>query len=260
MVIKLVSPLRNTNVAHLEPQKGTSTMAEPIIEGQAKAEHKPEHMVNLVLLSKEDIKKDQDHIRKSLVKLDMNVHNNAVQCLMHADKHGDTSLMRRLVIEVVSKDTGYRQQGLIAWMRAFSPMELVGDVINLSGVDDKGNKRLFKIAEANETPFRDAPAFREAPIRAVYRDTLMSGINNSMKRYKAAKENTLMVDGKPTAIDQTKDFLDGIHLDKLDEFFGKIDSNVIELSQFGDNTAAVRKAQRDLAKSQAQQEAIEKVA
>lgn len=198
------------------------------------------------LWDKAEIKKDQDGIRKSLVKLDMAIHTNAVQCLLFAEKHGDTSMMRRLLVDIVDAKSGYRRQGIIAWMKKFSPMELKGDTINLSGVLPDGNKRPWRIEEANKSPFTTSAEFAERVGRPIYRDTLMSKVNLAIKEFKAAVDNTL--DGKP--IDATKPFYDGLHVDKMTEFFDTIEAKVVDLSQYRDSTKEVRQATQQLAKAQ----------
>lgn len=210
--------------------------------------HKAQPLVIVLpeLWDKEAIKKDQDGIRKSLVKLDMAIHNNAIQCYLHAEKHGDTSLMRRLLIDIVDAKTGYRRQGIIGHMRMFTPMELVGDIIKLTGTVN-GEKRPWKLEEANKTPFWDIKQLNETPaLRPVYRDTLIAKVLLSKKEYMAAKENT--VDGKP--VDPKKPFLDGIHMDKLEEFYTNLENNLIELSKYQDHTGTVRKAQDALKKAE----------
>ena len=199
------------------------------------------------LLGKDVIKRDQDGIKKSLTKLDMAIHNNAVQCLMHAEKHGDTSLMRRLLVDIVDAKSGYRRQGIIAWMRAYSPMELKGDVINLSGMTSDGEKRPFKIEAADKAPFWTNAKFDEAIVKPVYRDSVMGKINAAIREFKAAVANTQ--DGKP--IDPTKPFYDGTNIDKVDEFFGKVEAEVVVLSTYKDSTKDVRAAQATLKAAQA---------
>jgi len=196
--------------------------------------------VHLKLMSKEAIKADQDIIKSNLTKLDMAIHSNAVQCLLHAEKHGDTSLMRRLLIEIIEpKGNGYRRQGLIQWMRAYSPMELKGDVITLSGVNEKGQKRPFEVETANEKPFWTDRRFAEV-VKPVYRDNLMSKINSSIKEFRSAIANT--VNGKP--IDPTKPYFDGVHPAELISFFDEVEKRANALP--ADQTRAVRKAQEDL--------------
>lgn len=172
--------------------------------------------VVLVLMDKDTIKAGQDNIRKNIVSLDMDVHANAVQCLMHAEKHGDTSLMTRLLMEILDDKTGYRRQGLIAWMRAFSPMELNGKKITLTGMLD-GKKRPFDVEKANNTPFYSAPAFREKEIKPIFQDTLLSKFDTMVREFEAAYGNT--ANGKP--IDPKKPFYDGIHSAQILDFIEK---------------------------------------
>lgn len=192
------------------------------------------------LMTPAAIKHDQDSIRKSLLKLDFSIHANATQCLMHAEKHGDTSLMRRLLTDIIDAKSGYRRQGVIAWMREFSPMELKGDVIQLTGLKD-GERRPFRCAEAHKTPFTTMAGAREmVAMRPIFRDNLTSKIDRALKEYKAAIENTLIVPGQaPAPKDPKKPFYNGIHLDKMDEGFDKIESVLAELTSFGDSTKEV---------------------
>lgn len=194
---------------------------------------------------KDDIKKDQDGIRKSLVKVDASIHANAVQCLMQAHKHGDTSLMRRLLIDIVDTKTGYRRQGLIGWMRAYSPMELKADNINLSGTDSKGNRRPWDIEMANKTEFWTAKRFDEKLAKPIYKETVMSGIQREAKRFKDADKNTK--DGQP--IDPLKPFYAGKNIDAMRSFYDELDNKIVDLSAWKDDTKTVDEAKATIAKA-----------
>jgi hypothetical protein len=140
---------------------------------------------------------DQDEIRPILTGLDDRIHLNAVQCLRHGEKHGDTGPMRRLIIEIVDDKSGYRREGLIKWMRVHSPMELVKDNVKLTGIDaTTGERRPWLIEKAWLTPFRAAKEYAEVVERPVFRDTLMSGIKRSIKAFHESVENT-NADGTP---------------------------------------------------------------
>lgn len=203
------------------------------------------------LLEKSVIKKDQDGIRTSLIKLDARIHANAVQCLLHAEKHGDTSLMRRLLVDIVDSKSGYRRQGLIAWMREFSPMELKGDNITLSGVVN-GERRPFRVEEANKTPFTSLASAREmVQSRPIFKDNLTSKVERAIKEYRAAIENTLITPGQPPAPkDPSKPFYDGINMDKMDLFFDKLDGDLNEVLSWQDGTKDVRVARDALRKAE----------
>lgn len=208
------------------------------------------------LMEKSAIKKEQDGIRRTLVKLDANIHSNAVQCLIHAQEHGDTSLMRRLVVEIIDSKSGYRRQGLIAWMRAFSPMELVGDVIKLTGVNDKGERRPFDIEKADKTPFASTREFAEVAVKPFFRESFLTKLEAARREYDRAKSNT--IGGKP--IDKTKAFWSGLHTDDVDAFFSSLDEALVKLETKPDNTRDVHLAKEQLAKANAEANAIKKTA
>lgn len=194
----------------------------------------------LKLWSKDEIKSDQDVIRGNLLNIDKAIHANAIQCLLHCETHGDTSLMTRLLVDIVDAKTGYRRQGLINWMRKFSPMELVQNkTINLSGtmtaagiaslkkqfpeVDAAtfgipGAKRPFMLELANATPFWTDSDNNEQVSKPVYQSTALGKVDQMYKEIKAAIDNT--VDGKP--IDVTKPFYDGIHKAEILDFAEKV--------------------------------------
>lgn len=195
------------------------------------------------LLPREEIKKGQESIRRRLTNLDTDIRANALQCLIHASVHRDTSLMRRLVVDVldaVDGKNGYRVKGLIAWIRAFSPIELKGKDMNLSGRLTAGGKaaliekfpgvelehsmvvgeeRPFLIEQAMMTPLWDVS--REvALVKPVFRDTLMSGINSAMKNFRNAMDNT-DENGKP--IDPDKPYFNGVQSEKVVDFFAQVE-------------------------------------
>lgn len=236
----------NNNGAHIE---GGAQGAHAAVIDAAVAE-------TLKLLDKEVIKKDQDGIRRSLVKLDASIHANAVQCLLHAEKHNDTSLFRRLLVDIVDAKSGYRRQGLIAWMRKFSPMELHGDVIKLTGTID-GVRKPFRCEEANKTAFTDLKeADEQVGERPVFRDNITGAVERAVKAYKAAVENTLIVPGKPAvAKDPKKPFLNALHMDKLEDGMAKIGLIAAELNALPDSTKDVYDARVQMQKAEAAQEA-----
>lgn len=196
--------------------------------------------IALAILSVAVIKADQDVIKTSLTKLDMQIHSNAVQCLLHAEKHGDTSLMRRLLVDIIEEQSGYRRRGLINWMRKYSPMELKGDTINLSGVDAGGIKRPFLVADANASPFWTDKDNAEKVAVPVFQAGLLSPIESALKKTRAAIANT--VDGK--AIDPTKPFYDGVNTADVLSFADAVEKLAVNLKP--DNTMEVRKAQKNL--------------
>lgn len=220
---------------------------------------------------KAKIKADQDGIKVDLNKLDLRIQNNHMQCLLHAELHGDTSLERRLLVDIIDDKTGYRRKGLIAHMRLFTPMELNKDVINLSGVVTEawqqeitklsegialpavGEKRPFLLELALLHPFTSLDAAREmVPFKPIFKDTILSRIEAAQRAYKAAVANTLVVAGEPPKpVNPSKPFYDGIHLDKMDAAFDKIEAIMAEVESWKDETKVVREAREQAKKAEA---------
>ena len=215
--------------------------------------------VALVLMPKDEQKSRQDALRKTILSTDSEVHLLAVQAMLHASIHRDTSLMVRLLVNIIDAKTGYRRQGLINWVRKFSPMELKGETINLSGsmtaegkramikqfpeIDQNllvvGAERPFLVDLANATPFWTDSDNAERVARPVFKDTLMAKIDSAYKEFNAAIENT--ANGKP--VDPSKPFYDGIHSDKIADFFTTVKALRDALPK--DETLTVRKAQAE---------------
>lgn len=194
----------------------------------------------IIVMSKDEVKSVQDRIKSALNGIDADIHGNAVQCLIHAEKHGDTSLMRRLLVEIVGRDSGYRRQGLIAWMRTYSPMELKGDTINLSGKDpETGEKRPFKIEAANANPFRSDTRFKE--VVPFFQQGLTNKLDAGVKEFKRAIANT-GPDGK--AIDPSKPFYAGVDTAKVISLVDEIEKIRAQMPE--DNTREVVLAARQL--------------
>lgn len=205
------------------------------------------------LLDAATIKSNQDTIKATLESLDGSVHDNAVQCLMHAEKHGDTSLMRRLLVETIGGKNGYRTQGLVAWMRTHSPMMLKGDTINLSGTDDKGNKKPWLIEAAARTPFWLDNRFNEAVWKPVYRESLVAKPAAMLREYRKIMDNTVIVDGKPQPKDPKVGYLpitNKVLTDALDAFMKATESNIVELSKHKDPTKLIDDAQATLRRAE----------
>lgn len=197
------------------------------------------------------IKAGQDQIKVNLASLDVQVHANAVQCLMHAAKHGDTSLMTRLLVDTLGDKSGYRRQGLIVWMRRFSPMELAGKTINLSGIVN-GERKPFLLEEANETPFWNLATARETTAEPIFRDNLVKAMERAVKTYRDAVNNTIVTPGAgAAAIDTSKPYYDGVQLDVVEDTFAKIEGLIATLNGFADGTKDVYTARRNLAKAEA---------
>ena len=202
----------------------------------------------IIVLASDVIKEDQNGIKTALSDLDVRVHNNAIQCMIHAEIHGDTSLMRRLLIDIIPLDKhGYNRAGLINWIRKWSPMELTKDNINLSGVDENGAKRPFKVEEANKTPFYMDKANRATVARPVFRENLTSKLSQAIREFEAACANTTD-QGLPK--DPAKPYYDGVQMDKAKQFFDNLKAETNNfLASYTDNKRDIYNAKDSLRKS-----------
>ena len=218
-------------------------------------------VAGMILLSKDLIKGKQDDIRSTILDLDKEVHDNAVQCMMHGKEFGDTSLMRRLLIDTLGTGkgaTGYRTQGLINWLRMYSPMELKGDTINLQGILDApgiakliknhpelavmdlqpGQKRPWLIEQANSVHFTKNPDNAEKVGIPIFQQTAIAQIDAAVKKILEAANNTL--NGEP--IDVKKAFYKGVEMDKVVDFAEAVRDLKLTLPK--DSTLEVYKAKQ----------------
>lgn len=125
-------------------------------------------------------------IAKRAAKLDVDIHIAAIQCMLHAQEHGDVTLIDRLVN---SLGKSHRKLGLMIWVTGFSPIAWNGD--GKVGLLKEGvNKTFvpFNIEGADETPFWAYEPSNEA-IKAgpVTLEKLMAVINQMSKRIDKAE-------------------------------------------------------------------------
>lgn len=199
------------------------------------------------LLSADEIKLDQDSIKKTLNALDKQIHLNAVQCILHCEEHRDTSLMVRLLVEIIDADTtGYRRQGLIAWMKYFTPMRLSGKTINMSGKGDDEKELPFNIEAAYKTPFWKLVKEPENKLRPMYQQGVIGAINKAIKDFEEAVANT---NDKGEPIDKDKPFYKGKNSAVLINF--AVEVKKLEAIIPADSTKDIDKAQQKQAQAAA---------
>lgn len=138
------------------------------------------------------------------------VHTAAIQCLAHAEKHGDTTLMDRLV-KGLGKSV--RRQALILWVHDFSPIRWNGDgqvgqapaKIKRDGKEqDNPNYRPYNVDKADATPFYDYAPGAERTARPLSFDGIIAvveGLEGKIAR--AIKEGGQGFEGD---LDQAKRF------------------------------------------------------
>lgn len=107
--------------------------------------------MTFVLLSSADIEKRITSIRSRSRKMDMDIHTTAVQCLAHAEKHGDVTLCGRLI---GAMGHASRRQDLIAWFAYFGPVAINAKTFKPTQRKATHEQyRKYDVAGAEETPF-----------------------------------------------------------------------------------------------------------
>ena len=90
------------------------------------------------------------------------LHAVLIACLNHAHDHGDSGPLARLINGL--KNTGNRQQGMLAWVEMFTPLNRAkaenGDV-KFSLPKNADKRRPWLIADADATPFWSATKEKE---------------------------------------------------------------------------------------------------
>lgn len=158
--------------------------------------------MTISILSKDKVQASIKSIALRGKNFDTDVHNTAVQCLLHAKQHGDVSLMAKLVT-VMPKSS--RQLALIEWVNTFSPIVLRRNPKTkmFEGKLVKGyTDANFKIDEANNTAFYDLTSERE-PTQYTS-DTFIRRLEGMIKAIERASENYSQEDMEKSRLDELK--------------------------------------------------------
>ena len=109
-------------------------------------------MTQLVLIEPKKIDDAIKSIGERSQILDFDIHTTAVQCLLHAEKHGDPRKMNNL-INALGK--AHRAKTLKLWVETYSPIRWNGD--GKVGILPKDSKKYvpFQIEEADAMKFWD---------------------------------------------------------------------------------------------------------
>jgi hypothetical protein len=112
--------------------------------------------------------------------LDGNIHQAAVSCLDHAEKHGDVTLASRLV-EAMPRSS--RKAALIHWFEQFGPLVFDKEKTAFH-ISRKKEKAPYRVSEAVETPFYDYTTERNPAPFSIER--LFKSVTSKLQK---AKEN-----------------------------------------------------------------------
>lgn len=151
-----------------------------------------------------------DKVTKNLVTLDADVHEAVCQTVAHVEKHGDWTLLKRLMAGL--KASGYRFQGVVAFIGAYSPVRFpadksdpVGFTVKVLKPGDDGYKP-FDVPAMWSTDWRALNITEERVGKAVYADDITKNIMAAQGRFLKLVENT-NPDGTPR--DDTKPYYRG---------------------------------------------------
>jgi len=104
----------------------------------------------------------------------------------------------------------------------------------------------WDIKTANVTPFTSIPDFAEkVQWKPVFKPGLVGQIERALKKYKSAVENTEIENGKVVGPkDASKEYYNGLYLDKMDAIFDEIATATKKFETFADDTAEVMAARK----------------
>ena len=74
-----------------------------------------------IMRNKTEILKSIKSINARSAKLQRDIHAVAVECLQHAEAHGDATLMKSLYLAL---PTGQRREALLVWCNTYSPLRV----------------------------------------------------------------------------------------------------------------------------------------
>lgn len=116
--------------------------------------------------NKSEILKSIKSINSRSAKLQRDIHAVAVECLQHAEAHGDATLMKTLYLAL---PTGQRREALLVWCNTYSPLRVTQQGQNCGLLKKDSPKYVpFDIESANANPYYDlnerSIGFKAAPL------------------------------------------------------------------------------------------------
>ena len=104
-----------------------------------------------IMRNKTEILKSIKSINARSAKLQRDIHAVAVECLQHAEAHGDATLMKSLYLAL---PTGQRREALLVWCNTYSPLRVTQQGQNCGLLKKDSPKYVpFDIEAANANPY-----------------------------------------------------------------------------------------------------------
>lgn len=127
------------------------------------------------LMSAANVRKSIDTNTRMIAVGLVGLHADMVQCMLHAEKHGDITLAQYLMQQVRDNCKGVVVAGIAQWFAKFSPIKLTSQdgVVNaeLLKEGDKGYKP-FNSAEAETTPAMESREVTDRANRPIVKPTI----------------------------------------------------------------------------------------
>ena len=138
------------------------------------------------------------------------IHEASVQCILHAEKHGDVTLAQKLMQDVKDNCKGVVVAGLAKWFQDYSPVRLTsenGEVkASLLKAGEKGYKA-FDTKAASENVAMEAPEVKNRAERPITKPTIaffkqrISGFAKQVDRFQeTAPEDQKMTQAEVNTI------------------------------------------------------------
>ena len=119
-----------------------------------------------IMRNKTEILKSIKSINARSAKLQRDIHAVAVECLQHAEAHGDATLMKSLYLAL---PTGQRREALLVWCNTYSPLRVTQQGQNCGLLKKDSPKYVpFDIESAIANPYyalnERSIGFKAAPL------------------------------------------------------------------------------------------------
>lgn len=132
-----------------------------------------------------EIRKDMQALFQSAAKLQAKIHEIGLECIAHAQEHGDITLADSLVKGLEENAQGQRTETLKAWFTKYSPIVWngKGEVVLLK--DDNTRYTPFDVEAASAEPYYSMGKERK-PVELTY-DGLVKTVNAMLTRIEKAE-------------------------------------------------------------------------
>lgn len=146
--------------------------------------------MTITILSGESVSKSIASIKARSTKLTADIHNTGIQCLLHAQAHGDITLVDRLSKALAAANA---PEAFKAWVKEYSPITWNGDgEVKLIPSTNKMFKP-FDVDGANANPYWSKIEVKKTPLTYAALLKLLQGLE---KKVTKAQEDGNIAEGE----------------------------------------------------------------